>query len=250
MQFERKSFPRYLRRSGIQLLTISLLVFIILIEGYPRKMYESLRRAVGKDSNQAYSYQENEYYREQTDFYSLYNSQKNIVMLGNSLTYRIHWSELLGRQDVANRGIGSDITAGFLHRLQSIVTVKPKICFIEGGINDIFHGIPADSTLHNISLLADSLRFYGIKVAVNTVAFIAGHHPKAQNYNPVIQSLNEGIRNLAREKNLHLVDLNPEIAENNQLKADCVLSDGIHLTSKAYRVWKKQVEEILQKEGI
>lgn len=250
MQFNRPALINFFKRRGILLVNITLLLLVLLIEGYPRKIVKKMKVAVGNDSNETYNFQDNEYYREQTDFYSLYNSQRNIVMLGNSLTYRIHWSELLGRQDVANRGIGSDITAGFLHRITSIVAVRPKICFIEGGLNDIFHAIPEDSTLFNLSQLADSLRYYNIKVAVSTVTFIAGFHEKAKLYNPVIQQLNEKIRQLAREKNLHLVDLNPEIAENQQLKADCVLSDGVHLTSKAYSIWKKQVIEILQREGI
>lgn len=250
MQFNSPALLNFIKRRGILLVNIALLLLVLFIEGYPRKIVNKVKVAIGNDSNETYSFQDNEYYREQTDFYSLYNSQRNIVMLGNSLTYRIHWSELLERQDVANRGIGSDITAGFLHRIASIVAVRPKICFIEGGLNDIFHEIPEDSTLLNLSRLADSLHHYNIKVAVSTVTFIAGFHEKAKIYNPVIQRLNEKIRQLARNKNLHLVDLNPEIAENLQLKADCVLRDGVHLTSKAYRIWKEQVKEILLKEGI
>ena len=58
-------------------------------------------------------------------------------MLGNSLTNRISWNELLVRDDIANRGIGSDITAGFINRINFVFNVKPKICFIEGGVNDL-----------------------------------------------------------------------------------------------------------------
>ncbi len=250
MQFSNLSVKRFFKRWALPLLSTSLLLFILIKEGYVQMLKDRLLHSAGIENEQAYNYNDNEYYQEQTDFYSLYNCQKNIVMLGNSLTFRIHWSELLERQDVANRGIGSDITAGFLHRLQSIVAVNPKICFIEGGLNDVFHGIPVDSSLTNLSRLADSLQRYGIKVSISTVTYIAPFHKKARKYNPVIKKLNEGILVLVREKNLYLIDLNPSIAENDQLKSEYVLKDGVHLTSKAYRIWKLQVENILKKENI
>ena len=37
-------------------------------------------------------------------------------MLGNSNTYGVDWVELLDREGIINRGIGSDITEGFLNR--------------------------------------------------------------------------------------------------------------------------------------
>lgn len=250
MQFRKFTLLNLFKQKGLLLLNIFLLIFILIVEGFPGKIATRLKNVIKPEDNKDYNFKDNEYYIEQTDFYTLYNSQRNIVMLGNSLTYRMHWSELLGRQDVANRGIGSDITKGFIYRLSSIVALKPKICFIEGGLNDIFHEIPADSTISNLSILADSLRHYGIKVALSTVTHIAGFHPKSKMFNPVIQSINEKIRKLADEKNLYLIDLNPEIAAYNELKADCVLSDGVHLTSKAYLEWKKQVIEILKKENM
>ncbi|MFT4019161.1 MAG: hypothetical protein QM668_19515 [Agriterribacter sp.] len=45
---------------------------------------------------------------------------------------------------MANRGIGSDVTEGYINRINDIFELEPKICFIEGGVNDLARNIPED----------------------------------------------------------------------------------------------------------
>jgi lysophospholipase L1-like esterase len=81
--------------------------------------------------------------------------ENGIVMLGDSITAGVEWNELLGIPNIANRGIGSDTTEGFYNRLENIYKIKPKICFIMGGINDIGYGIPVETILQNIEMIMD-----------------------------------------------------------------------------------------------
>src|SRR5690348_11177372 len=73
--------------------------------------------------------------------FSVYPERKiNIVMLGDSLTYFVNWNELLGRMDVANRGLTYQTSSGILELADSVVSLKPKLCFIMIGINDLRQG--------------------------------------------------------------------------------------------------------------
>ena len=69
-----------------------------------------------------------------------------------------------GDQDVATRGIPSDILEGFDARINTVIKLKPKIVFVMGGLNDIYAWIPARRNLYaNISTItysSSSLRGY------------------------------------------------------------------------------------------
>ena len=111
------------------IITAIFLIGILVTEKYPQRVYKRVN-SIFADQKSQYSFLDNPSYIELTDLYTVYSGQKDIVMLGNSLTNRISWNELLVRDDVANRGIGSDITAGFINRINFVLNVKPKICFI------------------------------------------------------------------------------------------------------------------------
>ena len=69
-----------------------------------------------------------------SDYYSAKRAQQervavqpqHTVMLGNSLTERGAWADLLQDSLVVNRGIGGDCVAGMTARLGAIVAGKPR----------------------------------------------------------------------------------------------------------------------------
>src|SRR5512139_2187826 len=63
-----------------------------------------------------------------------------IVLLGDSLTERGEWRELLERNDVYNRGISGDTASGVLGRLDAVVRARPRAVAIMIGINDLEAG--------------------------------------------------------------------------------------------------------------
>ena len=81
------------------------------------------------DNEYKYSYTENPKYKPKSENFMLFNKQADIVMLGNSITAGIDWNEILDRKDIVNRGINGDITEGMLNRMNSVLKVKPKVCF-------------------------------------------------------------------------------------------------------------------------
>lgn len=199
---------------------------------------------------QPYSFLDNPGYKEITGFYSVYTGQKNIVMLGNSLTYRINWAELMGRDDIANRGIGSDITAGFINRLNFVLNVKPRICFIEGGVNDLARNINNETIINNLSSIADTLIRNHIQPVLLTVTYVAKHYNNAINFNHKIKALNQQIIQLASSRQITWINLNLQLTDGNFLLPEFTIEDGIHFTGKAYQIWKEAIIKILENEKI
>jgi lysophospholipase L1-like esterase len=186
----------------------------------------------------------NERYQQRVDLYSIYHAQKDIVMLGNSLTEGVNWEELMDRHDIAGRGIGGDITEGFIHRLNYVFVLKPRICFIEGGINDLYQGIAEETIINNLTILVDTLQQRNIKPVLSTVTYLATYHKRAGTLNPRIKELNKKIYQLAKEKEIPITDLNWNISDEKMVK------DGVHFNSAAYLIWKEEVEKVLNQEGI
>ena len=198
-----------------------------------------------------YDYQDNPQYFKRLELFAGEKGKKDIVMLGNSLTERGQWDEILGRTDVANRGIGSDVTEGYINRMNYVFNLQPKICFIEGGVNDLGRSIPQEIIINNLAILIDTLRDSGITPVLNTVTYVAANYqafePKAFNHR--IKRLNRAIRRLAKEKNVALIDLNPEISDGKYLLKQFVIEDGIHYTAETYLQWKKEILKIVQQKG-
>ena len=56
-----------------------------------------------------------------------------VIMLGDSLTAKANWKELLNQEGIINLGINGDTTKDILFRLDTVVEINPKIVFFNGG---------------------------------------------------------------------------------------------------------------------
>ena len=73
----------------------------------------------------------NTYYQGRMELFNSLTPPKNaIVFLGNSITERGAWGELLPGQPIMNRGIGGDNTFGVLARLEGVANAQPKKLFL------------------------------------------------------------------------------------------------------------------------
>jgi lysophospholipase L1-like esterase len=188
-------------------------------------------------------FDENPVYTEQTGLFDIYKKhQAAIVMLGSSFTQRVHWNELLEREDVANRGIGSDVTEGYLHRLQDVIDLQPAVCFIEAGANDIVKGRPLDSIYAHIALLASRLQQKIPLVVVSSCFFVTAQFEGYESFNRKADSLNQMLHNIPQIK---IIDINPLICSGNTRESRFAQSDGIHLSASAYLIWKNEIEKVL-----
>ncbi|MFO7445100.1 MAG: GDSL-type esterase/lipase family protein [Ignavibacteriaceae bacterium] len=195
-------------------------------------------------------YKYNPNYNLHLDMYEVYNTrQADIVMLGNSITYGVNWAELLGRNDVVGRGIPSDIVEGFRNRLKYVFNLKPKVCFIMGGINDIYGWIPVDEVFESYVKLIQELQTKNIIVVIQSALYVSSRWPNAENRNPEVEKLNIKLSGYAAKNNLIFMDLNSRLSFRRFLIEDMTY-DGVHLTGKAYKIWGREIEKVLKKLGI
>jgi lysophospholipase L1-like esterase len=196
------------------------------------------------------SYWDNPQYSEQLNIEPAYIRPDKIIMLGTSHVYKAHWDELLGRSDIGNRGIGSDITEGYLHRLQFVLDSHPLICFIEGGGNDIAMHIPADTIISKLGKLVDTLRTAHIIPVLHTIFYVGADYPRSAWVNDQITVVNKKILEFAAGRNVEYIDMNPTFAPADVLLPRYSQPDGIHLNAHAYFCWKDEIEKVLKTHNI
>lgn len=192
-------------------------------------------------------YLENKNYDLQIGLQDLYlTSSADVVMLGNSLTYNVNWSELLNRKNVVNRGIISDITQGYLHRLDYVYKLKPKVCFIEGGINDLNASFQVEAIFENFVEIIKELKQHNIIPVIQSTICVAKEYPKAEEKNKLVAELNSKLSEYAKENNIDFIDIKSLVTHNNFLMNKFTY-DGLHLNAGGYKLWKPLVEKVLIK---
>jgi lysophospholipase L1-like esterase len=195
-------------------------------------------------------YLKNSSYLIQTELYKIYRMKRaKIVMFGNSITHGANWNELINRNDVVERGISGDLTSGFLNRLKYVYNLKPKICFIMGGINDLFYGKQVNEVFQNITKIVDSLKSYKIKIVLQSTLFVINGSSLLDTINERVASLNLQLKNYAAENRIIFLNLNEKLSVDNHLKEEYTV-DGVHLSALGYKIWSGYVVQILTKLNI
>lgn len=195
-------------------------------------------------------YLRNKNYHLQTALYALYKpEQRDVVMLGNSLTQWVDWNELLGRRTIANRGIASDVTEGYLHRMHYVITLRPKLCFIEGGINDIYAGVPVNQVFANFVRIVDTLRAHNIIPVIQSTLYVSPKWRDSADKNRLVQQLNRRLEELAGRLGIVFLDLNRVLSSDGVLR-DEFTYDGLHLNASGYAVWGQEVGRALAQHGL
>ncbi len=199
---------------------------------------------------QAYSYKDNSQYIERTGHFAVYHKKGRIVMLGNSITARVDWGELLGSNRIINRGIGSDITEGYLNRMQYIYSVGPKICYIMGGVNDIARKIPQETIVSNLEKIIDGLKQHKIIPVLQSVLHVSDSYADYVEFNRKIAGLNVELVKLAERCNVTFIDLNEHLSSGHQLINEYAIKDGIHLSGPGYEKWRAVLLADLKKHKV
>lgn len=194
------------------------------------------------------NYEYNEYYyQKSTLFAQLPISTNDIVFLGDSQTDGCEWSEILGMDNVKNRGISSDVIQGLSDRLEPILKGKPQKLFILCGVNDISHDISADS-------IATAMRKLILKVKKGTPTtkiYLQSLLPIDNSFRrykamigkeQVIVDANKLLVNVAREEGVTWIDLfSKMVDENTRAMKKGLTNDGLHLLGDGYQIWKETI---------
>jgi lysophospholipase L1-like esterase len=188
----------------------------------------------------------NKYYRAKVSHFKTLNQEKaEIVFIGDSLTDRCEWSELLERKEVANRGIDSDTTDGILNRISDVTSLKPRKVFIMIGINDLCYQKSIDYIANNYQKIIKQIK----KEIPGAQIYMQSLLPTVHSMVPIpredIIELNKRIQQLSDNRNIFYVNINQSLVDKHgDLKSEYTC-DGAHLNGEGYVVWKETLRKYL-----
>lgn len=199
--------------------------------------------------NQNMSISNNGRYKVYTDIWKTFNSdyqQNKIVMFGDSITELGKWNEIFQRNDIVNRGIGSDTIFGMLNRTDEVISLSPKTVFIMAGINDIAY-ITKSRERERVKEVFKNYKDTVHKLLKNKINVIIQSTllTRINKYNDTVIKLNKLILEFSRQNNILFIDLNQHLSKDGLLN-EGVTTDGIHLNAKGYSIWKQEVEKYIE----
>ncbi len=171
--------------------------------------------------------------------------QRDIVMLGNSMIAHGDWTRQTGRCDIANLGIGGQTVADLQLRVDNVLAHRPKRCFIEAGINDIYRGVSYAQYISRLKELAEVLQSKGIRVTVFHILYTAPAFPGYAQINNQVTIYNRGVDSLATQLNFDVLNLNKQLSDNGHLAKEYAMDDGLHLNDAGYAIWGTELNKYL-----
>jgi len=187
------------------------------------------------------------YARRATLFDELPIGKKDIVMLGNSLTDGCEFNELLGNKHIKNRGIVGDIVQGLIDRIDPIIKGQSKKLFIMSGVNDISHGVTADSIARVTERLIVMVKQGSPRTKIYLQSLLPFNNDVREwkllvGRDHVVVEANALLEQVARRQGVTWINLYPLFAdEQGRLRAE-LTNDGLHLMGKGYLIWRDAIK--------
>jgi lysophospholipase L1-like esterase len=193
----------------------------------------------------------NSYYQQRVEYFNKMSHVKNeVVFLGNSITERGEWQEILSgyRYPIVNRGVGGDNSFGILARMDEVLIAKPKAIFLMDGINDLFRKLPYEVSINNYRRIIRKIKQQSPKTKIYIESALpineemtSASYTKGRS--TMVPVLNEKIKQLAKEEKVTYIDIVPLFAdEKGNLKREITM-DGVHLKASAYITWVNYLKE-------
>lgn len=188
------------------------------------------------------SFAQNPYYADKvSQFQILSNQTKPIMMIGDSITDRGLWNELLNRNDIVNRGVSGDTTDGLLNRI-SINNKGLKKVFIMIGVNDLLREKSVDDVYKNYIKILEYYNSNRITPIVQSTLYVEGE--PTSHINQKVKSLNNQLKEYTYKNKIIFIDLNEKLSPNGYLDSEYT-NDRLHLNGKGYQLWADTLEKYL-----
>ncbi|WP_417735093.1 GDSL-type esterase/lipase family protein [Rosistilla oblonga] len=228
------------------LATLAILVSVgrhlrVLPKAYQRLVVE--KRVPGLTS----AHEINRRFQPDRQLHEIYDSSNvHYLVIGDSLTSQVSWQELMGRSDIAGRGINGDTSAGVLERIDDYNPLEWQRIFLLIGTNDVLQGERTKQTLGNIKAIVEKLQRspQQRKTSLLTVPPLARWMQHAEKRNESISVLNEQIKQLETE-NTSVLDLAVLLRDDDGYLSAAYTVDGIHMNAQGYLVLKSLLESSL-----
>ena len=176
-----------------------------------------------------------------------------------------NWNERYKSDNIVNRGISGDYTAGILKRLDEIIFYNPNSVFLMIGINEFFADnsekpeVNPKNVAKNILKIADIITKHTpkTKIFIHTILPINNDQYikiKEVNYNFLQDNYSPSINSQVKETNsilksngryevidLHSIFIDEAFKLNSKLS-----SDGVHLNEDGYSLWVQETIELIK----
>jgi len=169
-----------------------------------------------------------------------------VIFLGNSLTEMFDLDFYFNDPTILNCGIVGDFSEGLVKRADAIVKLKPEKLFIEIGINDIIEQVSLEEICKNFEIVINRIqeespitKIY-IQSNLPVIMYRPGIFVSDKYVNEKVCEQNRNLKKLAEKKGVVFINLYSPFLHSGYLK-DLLIEDGVHLTGKAYGVWKMTV---------
>ncbi|MFO0555597.1 MAG: GDSL-type esterase/lipase family protein [Polyangiaceae bacterium] len=161
-----------------------------------------------------------------------------LVIVGDSISDRAEWAELLGRADVVNRAIAGETVRGALEWIERAANPQARGLAVLLGVNDLLNGRkPAEVAVDYGALLA-RVRSSAPELPLLAVGVLPVRDGSAGAgfVSPVdIAATNTAIRASAEEHGATFADPGRDLRDSSgALDAD-LTTDGVHLNGVGYR---------------
>jgi lysophospholipase L1-like esterase len=161
-----------------------------------------------------------------------------IVFIGDSITEGCNWNELLGRNDIVNKGIKGDSTKEVLSRLDVYLRQKPKSIFLMIGSNDVgqeihLGTIDMDTIKSNYSKIINNILRNNVQLFIQSTLYT-----NMIDINGGVQILNNYLVEQSKLLSIQYIDINWRLLDNNLLSKRYSY-DGSHLNGDGYIIWKE-----------
>jgi len=180
-------------------------------------------------------------------------AQGSVVFAGDSLIVGYKVREAFPNLQVANRGVGGDVSRGLLFRFkEDVVDLNPQAVVLCIGTNDLScHSNPA-LAVENIGEMISQLREANPKVPIVLLLVPPRDVADAPIKEGALAELNDGIRQLGEGKeNIEIVDVyTPMVDGAGKPKPELFDAKKIHPNAEGYVKWTELITPAFEKLGV
>lgn len=167
-------------------------------------------------------------------------THRDVVVVGDSLTERGEWWELLDRP-VANRGVAGDTVEAVRARLDDVAALDPRVVFVLVGVNDLLAGASPEALAARHAALFGELRarLPHARVVAESLLPIRDElvARDAALTGATVRRANELCRRGAAAAGVDWLDVHARLADPDGELDARYSSDGLHLSGAGYRAW-------------
>lgn len=176
-----------------------------------------------------------------------------VVFIGDSITEGWSLSKSFPEDSYINRGIGGQISAQILDRMeQDVFALHPQVVWLLAGTNDIGASIPNSWIVANIAAMARLCHQRGVVLIVASVLPVGDSptDPQAtqthQRPPGTILKLNQKLEEVCRTEGATFLDLHRVLSGADGLLPKTLSKDGLHLNEAGYARIAPLVQEAIE----